>query len=358
MTRTVLVAPDKFKGTLPAAAFCTVAASALPARLEADRVVLSDGGEGFTAALGAAGTTRHLTVTGPLGEPQEASYLLTESLPLPRFTGRATAVIESAAACGLGLVGGAERNDPVRASTTGVGELIGDAVAAGAEVVLVGCGGSATTDGGLGALRALGIDLDDLRGSPGGRLGGAELVVACDVTARFREAARRFAPQKGADEEEVEQLDNRLARLAVHLDRAAGRALSLEAGSGAAGGLSGGLALLGGELTSGFGLVAEAVGLPARVARACAVVTGEGRLDETSFDGKVVGGLLRVVRACSLPPPTLVVAGEATDAGRALAAPATVVSLSERFSPDSAHADPARLVGEVTAAWAAGVTDC
>ncbi len=195
-------------------------------------------------------------------------------------------------ASGLELVGGAEGNDPISASTTGTGELISAAVDLGATRVLVGVGGSATTDGGFGALRAL---------YPPQRLRGVELLVACDVRTRFVDAARIFAPQKGASPAQVTLLERRLERLAqVYLEEHGVDVRELE-GSGAAGGLAGGLAAVGAELVPGFELVADEVGLAERIEGADLVVTGEGFLDEQSFDGKVVGGVAELAAEVDVP---------------------------------------------------------
>lgn len=285
------MAPDKFKGTATAA----VAADALAAGLRGrgHHVVcrpMADGGEGTLEALG--GPNRTTTVTGPLGDPVEAAW---------RLAGR-VAVIEMARASGLGLVGGREGNDPVAASTYGTGELIATAVDAGARHVIVGVGGSATTDGGLGALRAM---------YPLQRYRGITLQVACDVRLGFVDAARVFAPQKGASVAQVELLERRLERLVQVYAEEYGVDVSELEGAGAAGGLAGGLACVGAELVPGFDLVADRVGLDELVESADLVVTGEGFLDEESFDGKVVGGVADL--AASFGVPVVAVVGEAFD---------------------------------------------
>lgn len=189
----IVVAPDKFKGTLSAAA-CADAIAA-PLRAAGHDVVvrpMADGGEGTLDALG--GANRRTTVSGPLGDPIEAGW---------RLSGR-RAVIEMARASGLELVGGAEGNDAVGASTHGTGELLAAVLDAGATDIVVGVGGSATTDGGYGALEAL---------YPLHRLRGVRLTVACDVHTHFVDAARTFAPQKGATSTQVRLLERRLERL-------------------------------------------------------------------------------------------------------------------------------------------------
>ena len=256
----VLVAPDKFRGTATAAA----AASAIAAGLrslghEVRECPLADGGEGLLDVLG--GPNRTTTVTGPLGDPVEAAWRLD----------RRSAVVEMARASGLEGVGGAEGNDAVAASTYGTGELITAAVDAGARQVLVGGGGSATTDGGLGALRAM---------HPLQRLRGVRIEVACDVRLGFVDAARVFGPQKGASPTQVELLERRLERLVQVYREEHGLDVSELEGAGAAGGLAGGLACAGAELRGGFELVAERLDLDELVEAADLVVTGEGFLDE------------------------------------------------------------------------------
>jgi glycerate 2-kinase len=221
-----------------------------------------------------------------------------------------------ARASGLALAGGPEGNDPVAASTAGTGELIAAAIEAGATRVIVGVGGSATTDGGLAALRAL----------PLGRLRGVDLVVACDVRTRFVDAAEVFASQKGATPAQVELLRRRLERLAQLYATEHGVDVADLPGSGAAGGLAGGLAVAGARLVSGFDLVADEVDLDERVDGADLVVTAEGFLDAQSFEGKVVGGVVGLAGSLGVPVVALVgeVFDDAADRVRA-------VSLVERF---------------------------
>ncbi|HUY63446.1 MAG TPA: glycerate kinase [Acidimicrobiales bacterium] len=307
----LLAAPDKLKGTLTAAeAAGALAEAARTARWQADTCPLSDGGEGFAEALGAlGGQLRTTTVTGPLGTAVDGSW---------RLAGR-LGVVESAAASGLALVGGADGNDPMAASTRGTGELIMAALSAGARRVLVGVGGSATTDGGLGAIEAI---------EECGGWGPVEVVVACDVRTTFIEAADCFGPQKGATAAQVHELRRRLEDLADHYGRRYGVEVTSLAGSGAAGGLAGGLAALGARLVPGFELVAATVGLDDKLVRARLVVTAEGCLDASSWDGKVVGGVCASARR--LEVEALVVAGRVTDAGMEGAARhgAAVISLS------------------------------
>jgi glycerate kinase len=295
----LLAAPDKFRGTLSAPdAAAAIAAGAARAGWDCQQMPVSDGGEGFLDAFGAIGTWRQAKVTGPLGRPVDAPWLRLHSPTGP------LAVVESARVVGLALAGGPERNDPISATTRGVGELVAMAARdAGREMgreILVGLGGSATTDGGWGALEVL------TRREPRPRL-----VVACDVEARFTEAATIFSRQKGAGPSQVELLRRRLERLAqLYLDRF-GVDVSTVPGAGAAGGLAGGLLALGAHLVPGFEVVAEQLGVAGAVARADLVVTGEGYLDEQSFAGKAVGGVCAISSHAGVP--VWVVCGDGDD---------------------------------------------
>jgi len=307
----VVAAPDKFRGTATAIEVTeAVERAAASQGWTCVKRPMADGGEGTLAVLG--GPNRTTTVTGPLGDPVEARWRMSSG----------TAVIEMAEASGLGLVG--EGNDPIAASTYGTGELIAAAVDAGASRIIVAVGGSATTDGGLGAIRAL---------YPA-RLAGISLVVACDVRINFTDAAERFGPQKGASPSQVEFLRRRLERLVqVYRDDYGVDVSELE-GAGAAGGLAGGLAAIGATLVSGFDLVAEECELFDDIERADLVVTGEGFVDAESFDGKVVGG---IVEGCEeLGVPTFVVAGEIFDG---IAEHVDGVSLVERYGDERARTD-------------------
>jgi glycerate kinase len=284
---------------------------------------MADGGEGTLDALG--GANRTALVTGPLGDPVEAAWRLD----------RRSAVVEMAQASGLEVVGGPEGNDPVAASTYGTGELIAAAVERGAKEIVIGVGGSATTDGGLGALRAL---------EPAQRLRGVDLRVACDVRLPFVEAAEVFGPQKGATPAQVELLRRRLERLAQIFLEEHGVDVRELPGAGAAGGLAGGLAAVGATLESGFDLVADVVDLDQRLEASDLVVTGEGFVDDQSFDGKVVGGVVEL--AAELGVPVLVVAGEVMDP---LPAGVTAVSLTERFGGERSRLDAVGCVEEVVA---------
>jgi glycerate kinase len=336
----LVAAPDKFRSTATARDIArAVERAAGAAGWTCTQLPMADGGEGTLDALG--GSRRVTRVRGPLGHEVDAEWrLVREGKGL-------TAVIEMARASGLDLLGGPRANDPVAASTAGTGQLIAAAVAAGARRVIVGCGGSATTDGGLGAVEVL-------RGPGAGRaparLAGVEVVVACDVATRFVDAARIFAPQKGATPAQVELLERRLGRLAQRYADERGIDVRDIPGSGAAGGLAGGLAALGAVLVPGFDLVAEAAGLSPALAEAQLVVTGEGHLDAQSLEGKVVGGVTGLAAAAGLP--TLVVVGDGDrDVGARLAAAgATTVYLVDEVGVERAFGDPLGAVRQVVAA--------
>jgi glycerate kinase len=233
---------------------------------------LADGGEGTLDALldAVGGSRRSTTVTGPLGDRVDAEWAMLRG---------GVAVVEMARASGLALVEG--RNDPLRASSRGTGELIAAAARSGARRIIVGVGGSASTDGGLGAVDALGWSLPAL-----------DVTVACDVTTPFLDAARVYGPQKGASQAQIALLGRRLTRLAEHYESRKGVDVRAVEGGGAAGGLAGALAALGATLEPGFDVVAGAAGLGDALEGAAIMITGEGRLDATSLAGKVVGGAL------------------------------------------------------------------
>lgn len=282
MTPPVLVAPDAFKGTFTAAQV----AAAIGRGLERaglhppDLCPIADGGEGTVGALLLAlgGETGGARVTGPLGEPVTAGFALLDE--------GGTALLEVAAAAGFAQVGTPTPETAWRASTRGVGELIVAAAATGAEVVLVAAGGSATTDGGAGAVAAI---------EDAGGLGGATVVVLCDVRTTFRDAPRTFAPQKGADPDTVARLEDRLATLPW------ARACDGVPMTGAAGGLAGGLASLGARLVPGAPFVLDELDFDARMRAARAVIVGEGRLDQTTLQGKAAGEAATRARQAGVP---------------------------------------------------------
>jgi glycerate kinase len=276
-----LVAPDSFKGTFDAATVADALCRGFEsAGWEADRCPVADGGEGTMVLLVPAlgGELVPARASDPLGRPVDCEIGVAGE----------TAVVEMAQASGLSLVAADER-DPWRASTRGTGELIVAAVAAGAREVLVAVGGSATTDGGAGAIAAI---------EAAGGLSGARLRVLCDVEAPFEDAPRVFGPQKGADAAMIARLEERLDALARALPKDP-RGVPR---TGCAGGLSGGLwAAFGAELRPGAAAVLDALGVDDRMRHCDVVVAGEGRLDDQSFGGKIVGELARRSHAAGVP---------------------------------------------------------
>ncbi|MGD9736114.1 MAG: glycerate kinase [Solirubrobacterales bacterium] len=278
--RSALICPDSFKGTFSAPEVCEAIASGVRAAgMSAVEMPVADGGEGTLAVLLRDGGTRlEAQVRGPLGEPVEASFGL--------LAGGRVAVVEMAQASGLELVP-PESRDAWRASTEGTGELIAAAAAQGPERVLVSVGGSATTDGGRGAVEAL-------------RMAGPlpPLTVLCDVETRFEDAARVFGPQKGADEAMVARLSRRLEEFAATLPRDPRGTPR----TGCAGGLSGGLwAQFGAELVSGADFVLEVCGFDRALEASDLVVTGEGCLDSQSYAGKIVSAITSRSAAAGVP---------------------------------------------------------
>lgn len=373
MRRRIVIAPDSFKGTLSARDAALAFAAGWQAERPDDELLLvpqADGGEGTLDAIAQAspGTPwRTARVAGPTGEPHEARWLL---LPDDH------AVIELAECCGITLLprggDGSSALAPLSASSRGVGEAIVAALEAGARRLTLALGGSASTDGGLGALSALGLRLLDADSRPlpdgGGALehlaainpvllraaptGGTTLLT--DTTAVLtgpRGAAAVFAPQKGASAEQVAALESGLARAAA----IAGGDEHLRPGSGAAGGTAWGFARYwGASIRSGADAIAAITGLDAALEGADLVITGEGRLDATSLSGKVVGGVAE--RASAAGVPIAIVAGQAAH-GTARDAEASglgrVLTLSALAgSPAAAVAEPDRWLRAVGAALA------
>lgn len=352
----VVVAPDSFKGTIDAAAAAAAIAAGWQGRRPADEVTclpLADGGEGTTQVLAAAEPAacwHQAQVSGP-----GRALLTARWLELPG----AVHVIEMASAAGLPLLA---QPDPLGAHTAGVGELAARALDAGARRIVIGLGGSASTDGGTGALAALGARFTGRRGEPLGRGGGAlaglaaaDLSglrppppggVACltDVRAPLlgpAGAAAVFGPQKGASPAEVAALDAALARLAAVLGGQPG-----QPGAGAAGGTGYGLAAAwGAELLPGSAEISRIAGLDAALAGAALVITGEGRYDATSADGKVAGAVLAAARRAGVPAAVVAgqVAADISEAGPGGPGIAQVIALTELAGgAAAAMADPAR----------------
>ena len=339
----VVVAFDKFRGSSTAADMVGGVSGGLT---RAGHVVvgvpLADGGEGSLEVLG--GPNKFVAVSDPLGRPVEAGY---------RLDGR-DAFIEMSTASGLALVGGAAGNDPVAADTFGTGQLIAHAIELGARRIHVLLGGSATTDGGWGALAAM---------PPAARLKEIELTIGCDVRTLFTKAAVVFGPQKGASSAQVELLTRRLERLVQVYRDTYGRDVSSVAGGGAAGGLAGGLVAVGGRIESGFDVLAELVGLDEMLRDADLVITGEGLLDGESFNGKVVGGVASWAAEFDVPVLAIVGAIDADGcspeglvgtSGATRCQGIDVVSLTDRFGLAASLARPVELATEVALAYLAG----
>ncbi|GLZ54637.1 glycerate kinase [Actinomycetospora sp. NBRC 106378] len=345
----VLVAPDKFKGSLPAVEVAEAIARALTDHGHTVELCpIADGGDGTVDAAVAAGFDRcALTASGPTGEPVDTSFARSGD----------TAVVELADVCGLVRLPGGVL-EPYAASSYGLGEVVRAALDAGVRRVVLGLGGSASTDGGAGLAQALGAALRDADGAvlPPGTGGGglpavatvdppsgtaAEIEVACDVDNPLLGpygAAAVYGPQKGAGPEDVTTLDAALA----HWADVVGRELVEEPGAGAAGGAGFGLmTLLGARLRPGFDLVAELLGFDDRLARAALVITGEGRLDAQTLRGKGPAGVAARARAAGVP--VLAVAGRvdlAPDelAGAGIVGSAALLDLEPDLDRAQAHA--------------------
>jgi glycerate kinase len=367
----IVLAPDKFKGSLDAAGVARAVADGLRTvrpEAEVDLVPVADGGEGtLDAALGAGFERRTAVVTGPTGEPVSADWGLRGD----------EAVIEMARAPGLAVLPGARR-DALGATSRGTGELIVAALDAGARRIVLCVGGSASTDGGAGMLQALGVRLHDDAGEPlprGGaaltrlanvdaatfdpRLAQASIILASDVDNPLLGpdgAAAVFGPQKGATPEDVALLDAALAHYAALLCDAYGAPGAAEApGAGAAGGVGfGAIAALGAERRSGIDVVLEFTGLRERLPGADLVVTGEGSIDEQSLGGKTPLGV--AIAAAEASVPVVAVCGRTTLYGDRLRAAgfARTYALAAR-EPDSevSMRDAARLLREIGAEIAA-----
>jgi glycerate kinase len=282
--RPVLVAPDSFKGTFRAPEVAAAIGRGLERAglMPPDLCPVADGGEGTLEALlpQLGGEVVGADAHDPLGRELRVSLGLVED--------GGTAIVETATASGLSLVAEPER-DAWAASTYGTGELIAAAAQAGAAAILVAVGGSATSDGGAGALEAI---------EDAGGLGGAKLVVLCDVRTPFEDAPKVFGPQKGADPAMVARLEQRLAALAARWPRDP-RGVPM---TGCAGGLSGGLwAVHGATLEPGAPWVLDALGFEARMRASRAVVTGEGALDQQTLHGKLVGEIGTRARQAGVP---------------------------------------------------------
>jgi len=317
-----VVVSDSFKGSLSSGEIgriaCEVISGVFP-ECQIEAIPVADGGEGTVECFLACTccVPVEITVSGPFGQPVKARYARQGE----------TAVIEMAAAAGLPLAG--EERNPAKATTYGVGEMIAHAAAHGCRRLLLGLGGSATNDGGCGCAAALGAVFRDKDGAtfvPTGesldrihtidltalkeKLAGVEIDVMCDVTNPLygpEGAAWVFAPQKGADRAMVEQLDHNLRLFAQTIERELGIQAAHIPGAGAAGGMGAGcVALLGGRLKRGIQAILDTVDFDGKLDGADLVITGEGRLDGQSLQGKVLSGVLERTRPRKIPVVAIV----------------------------------------------------
>lgn len=321
----IVIAPDSFKGSLTSVEVATALAAGWQAARPDDEILLAplaDGGEGTLVAIAAAGgwEWRTAPATDPIGRPVTARWL--------RSVDGRRAVVELAEASGLSRLAATER-DPVAASARGTGEVLRAVLDEGINTITLGIGGSATTDGGAGILRALGALVDgavvDLAGLDP-RLGAVDLRIACDVTNPLlgaRGAAATYGPQKGASPEQVAELDARLARYADQLRVATGRDERETPGAGAAGGTAFGLLSIGDRFRSirlvpGVEVVMDETGLRDKLAGADLVITGEGRIDAQTAFGKTALGVAQLARAAGVA--CIAVGGGFDPAGEAVLA--------------------------------------
>ncbi|MDR2984332.1 MAG: glycerate kinase [Nocardiopsaceae bacterium] len=359
----VVVAPDKFKGSASAAQVAAALAVGLRRAwpdLDIAEVPVADGGDGTVAAALAAGFAPvRTTAEGPVGEPVETTFGVRQG----------TAVIEMADVAGLRRLPAGFA--PLTASTFGVGQVIRAALGAGASTIVLGIGGSATTDGGAGMVQALGIRLTDEHGDDLGRGGGAltglaaidwsgldprigsiAILVASDVNNPLlgpSGAAAVFGPQKGASTADIAVLETGLTRWAALTTAAIGRDVSAERGAGAAGGTGfAALAYLGGQLVPGAELILDLTGFDAALEGADLVITGEGSLDRQTLGGKAPAGVARAAAARGVPVHVVAGRVELTGAELAKAGFSRAYSLAD-LEPDQAvsMARSAELLAEI-----------
>jgi len=320
MALNILVAPDKFRGSLESSQVCEAIKNGILAAFpdaQLEMLQLADGGEGtldiLVKTLG--GSYKEITVSGPLGKPIQATYGINHE--------RKIAFVEMASASGLALLDKNEYN-PLLTSTFGTGQLIADALDQGAEIIYLGIGGSATTDAGTGMARALGFKFLNAEGQEldgTGRclqhisvineegvhpkLKSAKVIVLSDVTNPLygnNGAAWVYGPQKGADKEMITELDNGLRQINQVATDLRNTDLSQQPGAGAAGGLGAGAVwFLNAEIRSGVDTLIEITGLKNKIKRADLVITGEGKVDHQTLQGKVIGGLAAICQNYNKP---------------------------------------------------------
>ena len=354
----IVIAPDKFKGSLPGAEVAAAIAAGVRAEwpeAELVTVPVADGGDGTVDAAVAAGLERvPVTVDGPTGEPVDTSYARRGEV----------AVIELAGACGLMRLPGGRRA-PLAASSFGCGQVLAAALEAGARRIILGVGGSASTDGGTGLLQALGTRVFGARGEPLGRGGaalrdvaaldlaglhpalrGGSVILATDVANPLTGpdgAAEVYGPQKGASPEQVIELASGLRRWAAVVAEATGTDWSRAPGSGAAGGVGfAALAVLGAQARPGIELVLELVDFDAALDGAALVVTGEGSLDTQTLAGKAPAGVARAAARRGIP--VVAVVGRSTLTEGQLA----TIGISRVYPLSDLEPDPARSSAEAS----------
>lgn len=353
----VLLAPDKFKGSMPASAVCAALATGIASVAPNASLVsipIADGGDGTLDAVHAAAFDLvPIRVEGPLGKPVETSFACRED----------QAVVELAATCGLSLLGHGKL-DALAASSFGVGQALNAAMDADFRRIVLGIGGSASTDGGAGMLNALGVRLLDATGAELERGGAAlahlasldlsglhpavaesDIVVACDVDNPLvgaDGAAFSYGPQKGASPADVRTLDDALAHWAAVVSRATGTDHAKARGAGAAGGVGfAALAVLGARFAPGIDLVLDLVGFHEALPQADLVITGEGSLDEQTLHGKAPLGVADAASALGIP--TVAVAGRVLLSARRLAA----AGIAQAYSLGHLEPDPSSSIARV-----------
>lgn len=327
--RKIVIAPDSFKGTMTSPEICSIIAGAFTRKAKEyiiETIPIADGGEGTVDCFIAGGyESVNVKIHSPFFEAIDARYAVNTK------DGKKTAVIESAQAVGLNLVKG--RENPAETTSYGIGEMILDAAKNGCEEIVLALGGTCTNDMGAGMLAALGMkffDSDKRSFVPVGKtlcdiayfddkelkanLGGVRIRAMCDVTNPLfgeKGAAYVFAPQKGADEAMVKSLDLGLINFADVIKAQAGRDVSDVKGAGAAGGIGAAVAFLGGKLNSGIDEVLTLTDFKSKAEDALFVITGEGRADSQSLDGKAISGVCRASK--ELDVPVIVIAGDVCD---------------------------------------------
>ena len=326
----IVIAPDSFKGSVSSAAACEAIAEGIRRVIPEAKIVsipMADGGEGTVDALvqSTGGQFRTLEVTGPLGEPVDAAYGILGTPESKDKSKTMTAVIEMSAAAGLTLVP-KDRRNPLRTTTHGVGQLIRDALDQGCRDFIIGIGGSGTNDGGTGMAQALGVRFldqnqseitDPMTGARMGRVDSIDItqldsriaesnfVVACDVQNPLlgpTGATRTYGPQKGADTEAVEILENNMTHIITKIEKLVSKTIRDIPGTGAAGGIGSSLiAFTDAQLQSGIDIVLRYSRFAERAAGADLIFTGEGRIDGQTIYGKTIAGVASAAQQLTIP---------------------------------------------------------